>query len=117
MTLNVTLDDGTQRTMKYENRIRSYPYVIGIKDITNFPAIAHELGHYIGLKHPFDYGYANTHSIMNYYQYSMTETVSDFDKELIKTVWGYFKDYGVDLEQVRDAYVEYVGNHTVQVFE
>jgi hypothetical protein len=117
MILNVTLDNGTQRTMKYENRIKSNAYVIGIKDITDSTAIAHELGHYIGLEHPFEYNYGDTASVMNYYQYNMTEAVSDFDKELIKTVWGYFKDYGVDLEQVRDAYVEYVGNHTVQVFE
>ena len=117
MTLNVTLDNGTQRTMKYENVIRKNAYVIGIKDITDSVAITHELGHYIGLKHPFDSGYEDTPSIMNYYQYSMTEKVSDFDKELVKTVWGYFKDYGVDLEQVKNAYIEYVGNHTVQVFE
>jgi hypothetical protein len=117
MILNVTLDNGTQRTMKYENRIKSNAYVIGIKDITDSTAIAHELGHYIGLEHPFEYNYGDTASVMNYYQYNMTEAVSDFDKELIKTVWGYFKDYGVDLEQVKDAYIEYVGNHTVQVFE
>ena len=117
MILNVTLDNGTQRTMKYENRIKSNAYVIGIKDITDSTTITHELGHYIGLMHPFEYNYGNIPSIMNYAQYNMTETISDFDKELVKTVWGYFKDYGVDLEQVKNAYIEYVGNHTVQVFE
>jgi len=47
---------------------------------TLFPTILHELGHAIGLDHPFDHGEDDTFSVMNYYDKHATHlTYNDLD--------------------------------------
>jgi len=57
----------------------------GFSDL--FPPVMHELGHAIGLDHPFEHNEDNTFSIMNYYDKSATHlTYNDLD--VIQYVYG-----------------------------
>ena len=114
-TITGTKTDGTEQVMKYWLAVGIGSVSIFIEDVNNLHTIEHELGHYIGLDHPFAGGLGDLPSVMNYSGYNRTEYISDFDRWLVADVFSKYATYGVDINGLKNFYIDYANNHQVEI--
>jgi hypothetical protein len=114
-TITGILPDGTEQVMKYWLAAGIGSVSIFVEDVNNLHTIEHELGHYIGLDHPFAAGLGDLPSVMNYSGYNRTEYISDFDKWLVADVFSKYATYGVDISELKNFYIDYANTHQVDI--
>lgn len=114
-TITGTKSDGTEQVMKYWLATSIASVSILIENINDLHTIEHELGHYIGLDHPFTGGLGDLPSVMNYYGYNRTEYISDFDRWLVTDVFSKYATYGVDIDELKNFYIDYASSHQVEI--